>query len=91
MSIFLAYAGYFVVTTWSSLQRRFVIKKKNAESIEQIHFAFCVMVILVIASVAMQFFSPLYFIGDISNLILFSIKPKFLCPYHEFFFHYYPE
>ena len=65
MIIFLSYLGYFVVTTVNALQRRFVIKRKNAQSLEQIHFAFEVMCILVLGSIIMQFFSPLHFNGSV--------------------------
>ena len=73
MTIFFGYLIYFVLTTVNALQRRFVIKKKNAQGVEQISFAFQVMAILVFASVVMQFFSPLYFSGNKVYLILLSM------------------
>ena len=73
MIIFLSYTVYFILTTVNALQRRFVIKNKNAPGLEQIHFAFEVMVILVLASVILQFFSPLYFAGSKLYLIVFSL------------------
>jgi drug/metabolite transporter (DMT)-like permease len=73
MTIFLSYIIYFILTTANTLQRRFVIKKKDAPAVEQINFAFEVMIVLVLASIVMQFFSPLYFAGDNLRLIMLSL------------------
>jgi len=73
MTIILIYVGFFLVTTLSSLQRRFVIKRKDSEGLDQIRFAFEVMCILVIGSIVMQFFSPLYFSGSKLYLVFLSL------------------
>ena len=73
MTIFLSYLVYIVLNTLSALQRRFVIKTKNAAGKDQIRLAFEMMAILALASVVMQFFSPLYFAGSKLYLVLFSL------------------
>jgi len=73
MTILISYILFFSLTTVNALYRRFVIKKKDGGEIEQIHFAFEILAILVIGSVIMQFFSPLYFTGDLWHLVIFSV------------------
>ena len=73
MIIFLSYIFYFITSIAAPLQRRYVIAKKNPESREQIRFAFEIMLMLALASLFFQFFSPLYFSGSKIHLILLSL------------------
>ena len=73
MTIFLSYIFYFIASTLWPLQRRSLALKKEVSEKEQVSFAFNVMLILVAFSFLLPIFQPLYFSGNVLQLIFLSI------------------
>ncbi len=69
MVIFLAYIFYFIASSASPLQRRWLAKKKDLDGKSQVHFAFQVSFIIAVLSLHIVFFSPFYLVGDIWKII----------------------
>jgi drug/metabolite transporter (DMT)-like permease len=73
MTIILSYIAYFIFSITAPLLRRFLVKRNNPEASGQIRFAFEVMLMLALASILFQFFSPLYFAGSRLHLVLLAL------------------
>ncbi len=64
MTIFLSYIFYFIASSASSLQVRWITKKRDLESREQIRFVFQVVFITFLGSLLFPFFSKFYLAGN---------------------------
>ena len=73
MTIFLSYLFYFIASSSSSLQRRWIATKRDKPWQEQTHFAFEVVFVLFLGSFILPFFSPLSFQGDILKITLLTL------------------
>ncbi|MBP9839558.1 MAG: DMT family transporter [Candidatus Pacebacteria bacterium] len=73
MAIILSYLFYFIASSSSSLQRRWLATSKDKSWKEQTHFAFDVVLILFIGSFLLPIFSPLYFEGNTLKIILLTL------------------
>jgi drug/metabolite transporter (DMT)-like permease len=73
MTIFLSYLFYFVASSASSLQKRFLLKHKEYTTPEQITFAFQSIFILFLGSLIFPFFSPFYISGGFLKLTLLAL------------------
>jgi uncharacterized membrane protein len=73
--IIFSYIYYFVASSASSLQIRWLTKKKDLESSEQIRFIFETIFILFLGSLTFPFFSHFYLAGN--YFFLFSLA--FIC------------
>ena len=71
--IILGYIYYFISSSLSSLQIRWLTKKKDLESSEQILFIFQSIFILFLGSLTFPFFSRFYLAGDYSYLFLLAL------------------
>ncbi len=71
--IILSYIFYFIASTFSSLQIRWLTKKKNLKSNEQIHFLFQVIFILFLGSLTFPLFSRFYLTGNYFHLFLLTL------------------
>ncbi|MCU0660395.1 MAG: DMT family transporter [Candidatus Pacebacteria bacterium] len=65
----LSYIFYFIAASASPLQRRWLATRKNLENKGQIYFAFQVTLVLVVLSLFLPLFQPLYFHGNAFQLI----------------------
>ncbi len=73
MIIFLSYLYYFIASSVSSLQIRWLTKKKDLESSEQVLFTFQIIFILFLGSLTFPFFSRFYLAGNYFHLFLLSV------------------
>lgn len=73
MIIFFCYLYYFVASSLSSLQIRWLTKKKDLESNEQIRFIFQIIFIIFLGSLTFPFFSPFYLVGNYFYLFLLAL------------------
>ncbi len=73
MIIFFCYIYYFVASSFSSLQIRWLTKKKDLESSEQIRFTFQIIFTLFLGSLTFPFFSPFYIAGNHFYLFLLAL------------------
>lgn len=73
MTTILAYLFYFVATSASSLQRRWLAREKAVDTAGQINLVFKATLLNVLFSPVLLLFSPLEFKGDIGYLILLSV------------------
>lgn len=75
MIILLSYVFYFIASSASSLQRRWLAVKKDEQAGPrgQIRLAFEVMLFLVVGGLFFPFFSPFYFSGNWYYLIFLSV------------------
>jgi drug/metabolite transporter (DMT)-like permease len=73
MTIFLSYLFYFVTSSASSLQRRFLIKQKEFTVSEQITFTFQCISMLFLGSLFFPFFSPFYLSGGFWHLFSLAL------------------
>jgi drug/metabolite transporter (DMT)-like permease len=71
--IFLSYLFYFIVSSASSLQVRWVVAKNNKSWKEQTHFAFEVVFVLFLGSFLLPIFSPLHFTGDTVKILFLTL------------------
>lgn len=69
MTQILAYIFYFIASTASPLQRRWLSTKKNLDNKGQIHFAFQATFLTSILSLIFIFFSPFSITGNIYHII----------------------
>ncbi|MDP9249144.1 MAG: EamA family transporter [bacterium] len=70
MAIILSYIFYFIASTLSSLQIRWLTKKHDLESREQVRFTFQIIAILFLGSLTFPFFSPFHLSGNYYHLFL---------------------
>ena len=68
MLIFFSYIFYFIAASASPLQRRWLAKRKDADSHSQINFAFRVTLVMVPLSLIIPAFSPFFIKGNIFYL-----------------------
>lgn len=73
MVILLSYIFYFIAASASPLQRRWLATKKDADSKEQVDFAFKVTLVTVVLSLLIPLFSPFKLDGNPYHLILLSL------------------
>ncbi len=73
MIIFLSYLYYFIASSISSLQRRWLIKQKEFTTREQITFTFHCISMLFLGSLFFPFFSPFYISGNPIYLFLLAL------------------
>jgi drug/metabolite transporter (DMT)-like permease len=73
MSVILAYVFYFIASSASTLQARYITKKRDLGSNAQIRFVFQVVLIAFFGSLLFPFFSPFYLAGNPYYLILLTI------------------
>lgn len=73
MIIFLSYIFYFITSSLSPLQTRWLLKKKDATGKEQISFAFQIMLIIFLGGLFLPLFSPFYFSGNPYYLLLLTL------------------
>jgi len=71
--IFFCYLYYFVASSFSSLQIRWLTKKKDLESSEQIRFTFQIIFVLFLGSLTFPFFSRFYITGNHFFLFLLAL------------------
>lgn len=71
--IILSYIFYFVASSASSLQRRFLFKHKEYTTPEQITFTFQCVFILFLGSLFFPLFSPFYLSGGFWQLFLLAL------------------
>lgn len=64
MAVFFAYLFYFVASTASPLQRRWLAKTKQSEKDNQILFAFHISIIISILGLGLLFYKPFNLSGD---------------------------
>lgn len=69
MTVLLSYLFYFVASTASSLQIRWLTKKNDLESHEQVRFTFQIIAILFLGSLTFPFFSPFFVAGNYYYLL----------------------
>lgn len=68
MAILLSYLFYFVAASASPLQRRWLAKKKDTDSKDQIQFAFQVTLVTVVLSLLLPMFKPFLLNGSVFYL-----------------------
>jgi uncharacterized membrane protein len=73
MIIILCYLYYFIASSANSLHIRYLTKKRDLESIEQIRFTFQTFVILFLGSLFFPFFSSFYISGGFWRLFFLSL------------------
>lgn len=73
MTILLSYIFYFIAASASPLQRRWLATKKDADSREQIDFAFRVTLVTVVLSLLIPLFSPFQLSGNPYHLFLLTL------------------
>jgi drug/metabolite transporter (DMT)-like permease len=73
MITFLSYIFYFVASSASPLQKRWLAKKKDLDGKGRINLAFRTMCFLAVGSLFFPFFSPFYFSGNPWNLVFLSL------------------
>lgn len=73
MIIFLSYVFYFIASSASSIQRRFLLKNKEYTTKEQIDFTFKCISMLFLGSLFFPFFSPFYLSGGFWYLLFLAI------------------
>lgn len=73
MIILLSYIFYFIAASASPIQRRWLATKKDADSREQIDFAFKVTLITVVLSLLIPLFSPFKLDGNPYYLFFLSL------------------
>jgi drug/metabolite transporter (DMT)-like permease len=73
MAIILSYLFYFIASSSSSLQRRWLSTSKDKSWKEQTHFAFDVVLVLFLGSFLLPLFSPFYLAGDTSRIVILSL------------------
>lgn len=73
MAIILSYIFYFVASTASSLQRRWLIKGKEFTARQQITFTFHCMLFLFAGSLFFPFFNDFYLAGDYRFLLFLAV------------------
>jgi drug/metabolite transporter (DMT)-like permease len=73
MTVILSYIFYFVASTSSSLQMRWLTKKRDLESSEQILFTFQIIFILFLGSLTFPLFSPFHLTGNYLHLFLLAL------------------
>jgi drug/metabolite transporter (DMT)-like permease len=73
MTIFLSYLFYFVASTVSALQIRWLTKKKDLASTEQVLFTFQLIFILFLGSLTFPLFSRFYIAGNHLHLFLLAL------------------
>jgi len=73
VTVILSYIFYFVAASASPLQRRYLVTKRNADSSEQIHFAFQVAFLMAFLGLLIPFFQPFHLAGNSFHLILFAL------------------
>lgn len=71
--VILSYIFYFIASSASSLQRRFLFKHKEYTTAEQITFAFQCVLILFLGSLSFPFFSPFYLSGGFWKLFVLGL------------------
>lgn len=70
MLILLSYLYYFIASSANSLHIRYLTKKRDLASMDQIRFTFETFLILSLGSLLFPFFSPFYISGNYLHLIL---------------------
>lgn len=73
MAILLSYLFYFTASTASSLQMRWVTKKKDLDSNAQALFTFQVIFILFLGSLTFPLFSPFYLSSNYLHIFLLAL------------------
>lgn len=73
MIIFFCYVYYFVASSASAIQNRWIAKKKDFDSSEQIRFTFQVIFILFLGSLSFPFFSHFYIAQNHVQLFLLAL------------------
>lgn len=73
MTQIVAYIFYFIASTASPLQRRWLATNKNHDNKGQIAFAFQITLLTSILSLVFLFFEPFYIQGSIYKIILLAI------------------
>ena len=71
--IILSYIFYFIASSVSPLQRRWLATNKNQDNKGQIHFVFQVTLIVALLSLVLPLFSRFELVGDYSHLLILSI------------------
>lgn len=69
MIIFFSYIFYFIASSISPLQRRWLAKTKNTDNTGQIAFAFYSTVITLILSLGLLLYQPFHVTGDILTVV----------------------
>jgi drug/metabolite transporter (DMT)-like permease len=64
MTILLCYIFYFFASSFSTLQARWITKKRNLDSREQISFVFQILLFVCVCSLSFPFFSSFYIAGN---------------------------
>ncbi len=73
MIILLSYIFFFIASTATSIQNRWIAKKKDFSSSEQIYFTFQVIFILFLGSLSFPFFSHFYIASNHTYLLLLAL------------------
>jgi drug/metabolite transporter (DMT)-like permease len=73
MIIILSYLYYFVASAGNALYIRYLTKKRDLASVDQISFSFQTFLILFLGSLLFSFFSPFYISGNYLHLFLLSL------------------
>ncbi len=71
--VILSYIFYFIASSTSSLQRRFLFKHKEYTTAEQINFTFQCVFMLFLGSLFFPFFSPFYLSGGFWKLLVLGL------------------
>lgn len=70
MAVIFAYIFYFIASSASSLQARWITKKRDLASNDQIRFVFQIVLIAFLGSLLFPLFSPFYLAGNLNHLFL---------------------
>ncbi|KKU55629.1 MAG: hypothetical protein UX77_C0009G0005 [Parcubacteria group bacterium GW2011_GWA1_47_11] len=73
MAVIFSYIFYFVASTTSSLQRRWLIRDKEFTARQQITFTFQCVMFLFIGSLFFPFFSDFYLAGNYAYLVFLAV------------------
>lgn len=73
MLIIFSYIFYFIASSVSPLQRRWLATNKNQDNKGQIHFVFQVTLIVALLSLVLPLFSRFELVGDYSHLLILSM------------------
>ncbi len=73
MNIFFAYLFYFIASTASPLQRRWLAKTKHTTADNQILFAFHISLIISVLGFGLLLYKPFYILGDYVMLAIMTI------------------